>query len=441
MGFLAERRARQAGNRAAVAAAGARQQAGQETDRLTAEGRAQRRAGAREAAAATLAEAARLGTDLLGPDDPRTLLAGSEHGRTLMLLRRWAEAEQALRAVADAAAPHPDQRRLALRLDALGALGAVLLRHGRPAAAAAVLEEHRELARQLEYDLAGSLSAEDLADAYVLLARGAEAVHLYADTAAHREAGAAAGRSDAAVLRLRAKLARALLLLGHHVQAERAARAVLGAAADDPAGTGRWMAAAALSRALVLQDRAAEGEAVAREAAAWPRAGGPESALPLRIGHALAAALNAQQRHREALELVLAQLAVRAAAAGPAGTAGPADASAAPGGEPGETGEAATVYHYDLAAALLGLGRPEEARQAVEGLVAHCRAALAPHDHTGLVVGTLYGRVLAALGRTEEARSELAANVAAWREGYGPEHVRTLAAERALAAVREPDEG
>ncbi|MFC8716030.1 hypothetical protein [Kitasatospora sp. NPDC057198] len=432
MGFLAERRARQAENRATPAVVGARHRAGQEIDRLIAEGRAQRRDRAWDAVAATLAGAVRLGTEQLGPDDPNTLLAGFEYGRTLVLLRRWAEAERVLRTVVDAAAPHSDHPRQDLRFDALAALGTVLVRSERYAEAVAVLEEHRELARQSDCDLTGSLSAEDLADAYLGLGLGreAEAARLYADTAAHREAeveaetGAETGRSDTTVLRLRGKLARTLLRLGHPAQAERAARAVLRAAADNPAALGRWPAAAVLAQALVQQDRAAEGEAVAREAAAeWQRARGPESKPHARLGHALAEALNAQQRHQEALELALEHLAIGAAVAG--GAAGGAN------GGPG----AVTVFQSDLAAAQLGLGRPEDALRAVEPFLAHCRAERHPHDYTALVAETLYGRVLAALGRTAEARDVLTANAAGWRERYGPEHVRTRQAERELAAL------
>ncbi|MDR3036464.1 MAG: hypothetical protein LBV78_25775, partial [Kitasatospora sp.] len=198
MGFLAERRARQAESRAAVAAGEARHRAGQEIERLVAESRARRRARSWDAAATTLAGAVRLGTEQLGPDDPHTLLAGFEHGRTLMLLRHWAEAERALRAVVDAAAPHSDQRRQDLRFDALGVCGTVLLRAGRTAEAVAVLEQHRELAGQLDCDLGGSAAAEELADAYYAVGREAEAVQLYADTAAHREAEAGAGSSAGA---------------------------------------------------------------------------------------------------------------------------------------------------------------------------------------------------------------------------------------------------
>ncbi|MFF4343794.1 hypothetical protein ACFY00_28155 [Kitasatospora sp. NPDC001540] len=445
MGFLAERRARQARNRAVLAVVEARHRAGQEIDRLMAEGRAQRRERAWDAAATTLAGAVRLGTEQLGPDDPNTLLAQVEYGRTLSLLRRWAEAERVLRTAVDAAAPHSDRLRQDLRLDALAALGTVLVRSERYAEAVAVLEEHRELARQSDCDLTGSLTAEDLADAYLGLGREAEAVRLYADTAAHREAeagtragtgmgtgtGTGVGRSDAAVLRLRGKLARALLRLGHLAQAERAARAVLRAAADNPAAVSRWSAAAVLAQALVQQDRAAEGEAVAREAIAeWRRARGPERKLHARLGHVLAEALNAQQRHQEALELALEHLAAGAAAAAAAtGAAGGAEGAAS--GEPG----AATAFRCDLAAAQLGLGRPEEALRAVEPFLAHCRAERHPHDYTALVAETLYGRVLAALGRTAEARDVLAAGAAGWRERYGPEHVRTRQAERELAAV------
>ncbi|ROR38197.1 tetratricopeptide repeat protein [Kitasatospora cineracea] len=440
MGFLAGRRARQAESKAAVAAGEARHRAGQEIERLVAESRARRRARSWDAAATTLAGAVRLGTERLGPDDPRTLLAGFEHGRTLMLLRRWTEAEQALRAVVDAAAPHPDQRRQDLRFDALGVCGTVLLRAGRNAEAVAVLEEHRELARRSGCDLGGSCVAEDLADAYYAAGREAEAVRLYADTAAHREAEAGtraetgAGRSDTGVLRLRSKMARALLHLGHHAQAERAARAVLKAAADNPAAVGRWTAGAVLARTLVQQGRAAEGEAVAREAAAeWRRAQGPESKPLPKLAHALAEALTAQQRYQEALEVALEQLAAGADGAGSA--AGAAGAAAGVAGAVGGVAGGATLLHYDLAAAHLGLGRPEEALRAVEPFLAHYRAGLAAPDHTALVLDTLHGRILAALGRTGEARDVLAANAAAWRERYGPEHVRTLAAGRALAAL------
>ncbi|MGW4807738.1 hypothetical protein [Kitasatospora sp. NPDC004272] len=426
MGFLAERRTRQAENRAAAAAAEARHRAGQEIERLTDESRAQRRAGSWDAAATTLAGAVRLGTEQFGPDDPRTLLAGFEHGRTLLQLHRLAEAEQVLRAVTEAAARYSDQRRQDLRFDALGACGSVLLRAGRNAEAVAVLEEHRELARQSGCDLAGSPAAEELADGYLAVGREAEAARLYADTAAHREAESAAGRSSTAVLRLRGKLARALLLLGHHAQAERAARAVLRAAAENTAAAGRWSAAAVLARTLVQQDRAAEGEAVAREAAAeWRRAKGPESKPLPKLDHALAEALIAQQRHQEALDVVLGQLAAGVGVAGAAPGAG-----AAGGGSGG-----ATVFQYDLAAAHLGLGRPEDALRAVEPFLARHRAAPAPRDHAALVADTLHGRILAALGRTGEARDVLTANAAVWRERYGPEHVHTLAAERALAAL------
>ncbi|GAA2120632.1 hypothetical protein GCM10009759_69690 [Kitasatospora saccharophila] len=429
MGFLAERRTRQAENRAAAAAAEARHRAGQEIERLTGESRAQRRAGSWDAAATTLAGAVRLGTEQFGPDDPRTLLAGFEHGRTLLQLHRLAEAEQVLRAVAEAAAPHSDQRRQDLRFDALGACGSVLLRAGRNAEAVAVLEEHRELARQSGCDLAGSPAAEELADGYLAVGREAEAVRLYADTAAHREAESAAGRSTTAVLRLRGKLARALLLLGHHAQAERAARAVLRAAAENTAAAGRWSAAAVLARTLVQQDRAAEGEAVAREAAAeWRRAKGPESKPLPKLDHALAEALIAQQRYQEALDVVLEQLAAGVTAVGVAAGAGVAGAA---GGGSG----AATVFQCDLAAAHLELGRPEDALRAVEPFLARHRAAPAPRDHAALVADTLHGRILAALGRTGEARDVLTANAAVWRERYGPEHVHTLAAERALAAL------
>ncbi|MFD7730532.1 tetratricopeptide repeat protein [Kitasatospora phosalacinea] len=423
MGFLAERKARRAVEAAAVRAADEAHRAAGETEQAVREGVRLRRAREFEAAERTLAEAVRSGAERLGPDAPAVLRGAVEHGRTLVLTLRWADAEPVLRAAADrSAADLP--RQLTTHLDARQALGSTLLGLERPAEAAAELEAYHELLERHEVVRSNVVAPGELAKAYGRIGRYSEAALLYAELATELEAEQ--GRSGPAVLQARGRLAATLLALGHLEQAQRAARAVIRAAtadtatatataADNPDAVGRWTASAVLARTLAHQGAGEEGEAAVLAAIAdCEQLGGPGARALDGLREALAEILNGRGRHQEALDLVTGLLAARA---------------------PRRQRAASAVLHADRAAALLGLGRPEDARQAVEQAVADCRAALGPRSTTALATDTLHGRVLAALGRTDEARAALTANAAAWREHYGPEHFRTREAERELAAL------
>lgn len=129
------------------------------------------------------------------------------------------------------------------------------------------------------------------------------------------------------------------------------------------------------------------------------------------LRNGLAASLNAQGRHYEAVELLrdiaLINPLVKCS------------------------------VHRNLAVAKMGLSRLDEAADLARSAMLSGEQGLGQRHYMTLYAGTVFGTILAAQGRSGEAQRLLEENSAAWAESFGEDHPRTLAAYEQLAQVRQ----
>ncbi|WP_431675978.1 tetratricopeptide repeat protein [Kitasatospora sp. KL5] len=222
------------------------------------------------------------------------------------------------------------------------------------------------------------------------------------------------GANDIRTLKVASDRVQNLVYLGEYEQVERECRDLI-----ERHGTPSllWLSVMnALVLALNGLGRHDEAEDTARRALGRQREVTQSSSdMRIALSLGLARSLSGGGRHEEALHIATrAEAEFRKDPSNPVALAAPV----------------ATV----TAQALLGLGRADEAEAASRRAV-ELSEPLGPTHHSTLEAATTLGTALAAQHRHTEARDHLTRCTTAWRDHFGPEHPRTLAAEMALAAL------
>jgi tetratricopeptide (TPR) repeat protein len=208
------------------------------------------------------------------------------------------------------------------------------------------------------------------------------------------------------------KRAAQLGILGMYEEAESDSRAAIEMSAMvQPAGHAgmyRLLAFSNLVAVLIERGMFAEAESAARLTMAEADAitDLPESYVAI-VRRTLAASLNAQARHAEAIEVLRSFQ--------------PHDPRSIAG------------FSLVLGTAQLGMGQVAAAELSAREAVASAERFYGPAHYTTLQAGTLRGAVLARQGDIDEARHLLQVNAAAWAEHFGDTHRKTIAAQRELA--------
>ncbi|MHA6765254.1 tetratricopeptide repeat protein [Streptacidiphilus sp. PAMC 29251] len=376
-------------------------------------------------------------------------------GARLVTQTRWAEAEQALRQAAElrAAQLGPEA---APTLETRSKLAVVLVRLHRHDEASAelrdlllhcptVLGEDHAITSEVQIALAGLLltqglpdEAEELAMAVLRRLPASDKLGLMAwdiklrvrlAQGRHREAADEAqalqaqsalvfGENHVRTLKVGSDRVQNLVFLGEYELAERECRALI----ERHGGADLlWLAVMnALVMALNGRGHHDQAEAAARRALrrqAQVRQPSGDMRVSLTLG--LSRSLHGNGRHQEALD----------AAAQAKG-----DLLRPPGGRAALAPPVATR----TAQALLGLGRLDEAETESRRAVDLAQTHLTTTHHSTLEAATTLGSILAAQGRHTEAREHLTRCATTWRDHYGPDHPRTIAAEAELAALPQP---
>ncbi|MEV6205864.1 tetratricopeptide repeat protein [Kitasatospora sp. NPDC051914] len=289
-------------------------------------------------------------------------------------------------------------------------LASMLIARGRPA------EAERLLAVVLRHRSAPDERALAAWDAN-LRAHAAQGRHREAvdgSRVLQEETARVYGANDIRTLKVASDRVQNLVHLGEYEEAERECRTLL-----DLHGTPSllWLSVMnALVMALNGLGRHGEAEVTAREALRRQREvtrASNDMRIALSLG--LARSLSGSGRHEDALQIAIQ-----------------AEAEFRDG--PGVRVALAAPISTVTAQALLGLGRADEAEAASRKAV-ELAGPLGPTHHSTLEAATTLGTALAAQHRHAEARDHLTRCTTAWREHFGPEHPRTLAAETALAAL------